>query len=34
MQYLTRLEALEAAKVWILEEDSLDTQPPTGSAAA
>jgi len=34
MQYLTRLEALEAAKVSILEEDSLDTQPPTGSAAA
>jgi SulP family sulfate permease len=34
MQYMTRLEALEAAKVWILEEDSLDTQPPTGSAAA
>ena len=34
MQFLTRLEALEAAKVWILEEDSLDTQPPKDSAAA
>jgi len=34
MQYITRLEALEAAKEWILEEESQETQSTDTSVAA
>ena len=34
MQYVTRLEALEAAKEWILEEESQETQSTDTSVAA
>jgi hypothetical protein len=34
MQYVTRLEALEAAKEWILEEESQEAQGADTSVAA
>jgi hypothetical protein len=34
MQYVTRLEALEAAKEWILEEESQEPQSNDASVAA